>query len=185
MAWIKFIDEAGAKGDLKKLYEELSEKRGKVANIMRIQSLNPEAMKAHIDLYLSLMFTESGLTREQRELIGTVVSAVNNCQYCVQHHALALNHYWQDEERLKRFFRDYKSFELPDKERKMLDYAIKLTTDPHSIIEEDIRALHRVGFSDEDILNINMIISYFNFTNRIALGLGVKFTPEEVKGYKY
>ncbi len=38
---------------------------------------------------------------------------------------------------------------------------------------------------DEDILLVNLIISYFNFVNRIALGLGVGFSEEEVKGYKY
>jgi len=42
----------------------------------------------------------------------------------------------------------------------------------------------RVGFNDGDILNINLITSYFNFVNRIALGLGVRFTPEEAKGSK-
>ncbi|HKK03778.1 MAG TPA: peroxidase-related enzyme, partial [Gammaproteobacteria bacterium] len=40
------------------------------------------------------------------------------------------------------------------------------------------------GFSDEDILLANLIISYFNFVNRIALGLGVEHSEEEVQGYK-
>ena len=39
--------------------------------------------------------------------------------------------------------------------------------------------------TDEDILNINLVVSYFNFVNRIANGLGVEFSEEEVKGYKY
>ncbi|MGM0510932.1 MAG: peroxidase-related enzyme, partial [Thermoplasmatota archaeon] len=41
------------------------------------------------------------------------------------------------------------------------------------------------GFGDDDILNIDLVASYFNFVNRIALGLGVEFLPEEVKGYDY
>jgi uncharacterized protein YciW len=45
--------------------------------------------------------------------------------------------------------------------------------------------LKQNGWNDEDILLTNLIVSYFNFVNRIALGLGVEFSEEEVKGYKY
>lgn len=41
------------------------------------------------------------------------------------------------------------------------------------------------GFSDTDILTINLITSYFNFVNRIALGLGVGFSDDEITGYMY
>jgi hypothetical protein len=30
-----------------------------------------------------------------------------------------------------------------------------------------------------------MITAYFNFVNRIAMGLGADFSPEEVAGYRY
>jgi len=42
-----------------------------------------------------------------------------------------------------------------------------------------------VGLTDEEILSVNLVTSYFNFVNRIALGLGVEFSEEEIKGYKY
>jgi hypothetical protein len=32
---------------------------------------------------------------------------------------------------------------------------------------------------------VNMIAASFNFVNRIAEGLGVDFSPEEVAGYRY
>ena len=51
--------------------------------------------------------------------------------------------------------------------------------------EEDIVALREKGLSDSEILSVNLIASYFNFVNRIALGLGVEFTPDEVGGYEY
>jgi len=50
--------------------------------------------------------------------------------------------------------------------------------------QEDIDSLRNAGYSDEDILNINLIMSYFNFVNRIALGLGVEYSEEEARGYK-
>lgn len=158
--------------------------RGKIANIMRIQSLNPRALKAHLKLYLTIMFESSSLPRELRELIAVVVSSANKCEYCIRHHAEALNYYWRNEERIRRLIEDYKSVDLPNRIVKMLDYAVKLTLNPSSVSESDIMELKRCGFSDENILDINLIVSYFNFVNRIALGLGVEFTEEEIKGYK-
>ena len=45
------------------------------------------------------MFKHSGLSREQRELIAVVVSNENNCDYCLNHHAKALNHYWKNKKK--------------------------------------------------------------------------------------
>ena len=73
MSWITTIDENESSGELKEIYEELKKKRGKVSNIMKVQSLNPSAMKEHMNLYVTLMFQKSGLNREEREMIAVVV----------------------------------------------------------------------------------------------------------------
>jgi len=57
--------------------------------------------------------------------------------------------------------------------------------EPHAMVEADVQGLRDCDLADEDVLTINLITSYFNFVNRIALGLGVAFSPEEVEGYKY
>ena len=183
MPWISVIDEVEATGKLE-IYEELKEKRGKVGNILKVHSLNPQAMKDHADLYVTLMFGKFRLTREERELIPLAVSTTNGCEYCINHHAEALNNYWKDSGHVKKLVQDFRSLDLPERIIKMFEYAIKLTKTPHTINQNDINALRKCGFSDEDILNINLITSYFNFVNRIALGLGVEFTPEEARGYK-
>lgn len=68
---------------------------------------------------------------------------------------------------------------------KLLEYAEKLTRVPHKVTSDDVQKLKKAGWKDEDILMANLIISYFNFVNRIALGLGVEFSEDEIKGYKY
>ena len=185
MPWIQTVDESDAREPLKQAYETIKGTRGKVANIMKIQSLNPRSMKNHMDLYLTLMFGPSGLKRDERELIAVVVSASNDCQYCVNHHAEALNHYWKNMERIKTMIRDFRSIDLPERLRTMLEYVVKLTKTPNAMEQSDIATLRTCGFSDEDILNINLIASYFNFVNRTALGLGVEFNADEMRGYKY
>ncbi len=82
IAWITTVDEAEASGDLAAAYAECADRKtGHVAHIYKIHSLNPGAMLAHRALYRTLLFGPSPLKRYQREMIGTVVSALNDCHY--------------------------------------------------------------------------------------------------------
>ncbi len=185
MAWIKQINEDEAKGKLQKVYNKISEKRGKLANIMKVHSLDPVTMQNHLNLYLSIMFNKSGLNREEKELVAVVVSALNNCAYCINHHAEALNYYWKDDEKISALISDYKSLDFSIRVHAILNYAEKLTLTPSLVNEYDIQNLRIHNLTDEDILNLNSVISYFNFVNRIATGLGVEFSKDETKGYNY
>ncbi len=185
MPWVKQIGEDKAEGKLKEIYTDLTKNRGKVSNIMKVHSLDPETMKNHLDMYMSIMFNNSSLEREERELIAVVVSALNNCSYCIHHHAEALNHYWKDDAKINALVTDHKSIDFPIRTLAILNYAEKLTLTPGMVNEYDVQNLRIHDIKDEDILNINLVVSYFNFVNRIANGLGVEFSEEEVKGYKY
>ncbi len=66
----------------------------------------------------------------------------------------------------------------------MLAYAVKLTRSPGDVSEEDVSMLRSAGLADNEILDVALVTSYFNFVNRIALGLGVGWTEEEISGYK-
>ena len=48
MAWIDIIDEENAEGSLKDQYDQLIEPWGGVDNILKIHSLNPESLAAHV-----------------------------------------------------------------------------------------------------------------------------------------
>jgi len=185
MPYIKVISEENAEGELKSIYEEIIKGRGKLSNIMKIHSLYPDSMVKHMDLYKTLMFAKSGLSRELKETIAVVVSRANECEYCINHHAEALLFYWKDPEKIKLIKEDFRKIEFEEKVLSVLKYADKLTREPHKISETDVDKLKDNAWTDDDILLINMIVSYFNFVNRIALGLGVEFSEEEMTGYKY
>jgi uncharacterized peroxidase-related enzyme len=129
MAWIKLIEEKEATGKLRECYDHIKRTKGKIA-ILKVQSLNPDALKAHLELYLKLMFGESGLTRIQREMIATAVSATNNCAYCATHHGEALLRLTKDADLVRRIKEDFARVDLPQKDHVMLNYAVKLTKNP-------------------------------------------------------
>jgi uncharacterized peroxidase-related enzyme len=186
MAFIDIIEPENATGSLKEIYDDLKKKRGKLAQIHKIQSLNPETITAHMDLYMSVMFSQSPLSRAQREMMAVVVSAANDCEYCQQHHGQALNHYWKDRKRIEQLREDYNNLDLNSVDKQLCQLAKVLTKTPNGVDEDKhLQPLKDTGLSDRAILDAVLVISYFNFVNRMVLGLGVETNEEEMQGYKY
>ena len=183
MAWIEEIEVTEAEGALAEIYAQLLKQRGKVSNILKVHSLNPAAMEDHLDLYVTLMFGKSGLSRLEREAIAVVVSASNDCEYCVMHHAESLRHYIDDDETLNLLMTADGLETLEPRLSNIVRHAEKLTDAPGAMTESDLGELRAEGLSDKDILDLTMIVGYFNFVNRIAVGLGVEFSADEVRGY--
>jgi uncharacterized peroxidase-related enzyme len=81
MSWIPTVDPDEATGPLRRLYDQAIGRAGKVYQILRLMSPNPEVLRASMALYRAVMFGESGLSRVQREMLATVVSRANRCRY--------------------------------------------------------------------------------------------------------
>jgi len=81
-AWINVIPEDKAAGLLKELYDqEWGQEEQGVDNILAVHSLNPPTLRAHADLYHTVMHGKSPLSRTEREMVAVVVSAINHCHY--------------------------------------------------------------------------------------------------------
>lgn len=81
MPWIQVISLEDATGFLLQQYEKALKRTGRIWHIVSIMSQNPKAMKASMDFYGVLMVGRSPLSRSQREMLATVVSAANHCVY--------------------------------------------------------------------------------------------------------
>ena len=81
-AVIDVISEDQAEGLLRELYEkEWDKEHHLVDNILKVHSLHPETLRAHVDLYRTVMYGRSAITRPEREMIGVVISVINQCEY--------------------------------------------------------------------------------------------------------
>ena len=81
MAHIRLIEVDEATGALRREYDAAIGRAGKVFNIVKAMSLRPSVLKRSMDLYVGIMFGASGLSRQERELLATVVSRTNECHY--------------------------------------------------------------------------------------------------------
>jgi uncharacterized peroxidase-related enzyme len=186
MSKIKVIEPHEAEGRLKEIYDDLEKKRGQIAEVHKIQSLRPESIVKHMDLYMEIMFSKSELSRAKREMIAVVVSMANDCRYCATHHGSALNHYWKDTDRLEKLQNDYTDAALSAEEIALCEFAEKLTKTPGISNKIDLTAdLRTSGLSDSAILDAGLVVSYFNFVNRMVLSLGVALEEDAGKNYKY
>lgn len=184
MAFIKVVGQDKARGELATAYERVAGKRGKVSNVLAVQSLDPKALAAHLSLYQAVMFSGEGLSRREREAVAVVVSAANGCPYCVAHHQAALVAH-SSEGFAEALAKGEEPAGLTGRERALAGFAMVNTlapmADPSAVAE-----LREAGLSDLEVLQAAQVVAYFNFVNRMVLALGVSLEGDGgEKGYKY
>lgn len=185
MAFIEMIEHDQASAELRSIYDHLIATRGKLADVHKIQSLNPPTVLSHMNLYKDIMFGNSPLKRYQREMIAVVVSSLNQCEYCIKHHQEALMHFWKNEKKIIELIRQSETMNISDGDMALCKFAREVTLSPELITRQKIDNLRRMGLDDRSILDATLVVSYFNFVNRIVLALGLETNASEQAGYKY
>ena len=193
MAWIKTIPWSAANKQLRRAIEkqkrlypteyemsdqteyEMSDQTLDSINesIVNSHSLIPDALYHAFANFGVLMAPELPLTRKQHEMISTVVSTTNRCDYWITSHAEFLRQVTLDENLVKTLIDDYTTAPVSRGDAVMLNYAVKLTKDATSITSTDHKNLRTAGFNDQAILQITLIAAWFNYINRVADALGV------------
>ena len=81
MAWIELVPDDEATGNLKQFYDAAIKRAGRVYEIVRTMSPNPQVLEASMTFYIKLMKGASGVSRKEREMLAVVTSASNGCYY--------------------------------------------------------------------------------------------------------
>lgn len=184
MSWIKTIPFEKATGKLLKIYQKVAGPNNNIDNVLKIHSLRPHSLEGHMKLYKNVLHHHNNtLPKWYLESLGTYVSHLNKCNYCVQHHAEGLKRLLKEEK--EKFDKIKKGIEkdqpisgFNEKELNGFVYAKKLTLNHNDISQKDIEELRRSGYDDGEILEINQVVSYFNYVNRTVVGLGVDVTGD-------
>lgn len=186
MSWIKVIPFDEAKGKLKAIYKKIKGPNNQIDNVLSIHSLRPHTLIGHMSLYKNtLHHSQNTFANWQLEFLGTYTSYINNCDYCYQHHFEGMRRFLRDDDKAKTLKKhiENNSLEtyLDEKEYALVAYAHKLTLQQESVSKADIAYLRNLGYDDGEILEVNQVVSYFNYANRTVNGLGVN-TEGEVLG---
>jgi len=178
MSWIDTVPYEEASGRLKELYERIKGPDNNIDNIMMMHSLRPHSMEGHMAIYKYVLH-HSGNTIPKwfLEALGVWVSALNDCDYCFQHHFAGMKRLVADDaksETIKAAIigRDINKAPLSEREKLAMVYAQALTAAPPKTTQSMVIELRNAGYEDGEILEINQVVSYFAYANRTVLGLG-------------
>src|SRR5216684_1074260 len=153
--------------EMQAYFEKCQEKLGFVPNVLKAFAFDNGKLEAFVEYRQQLVQAAESLSKLEVEMIATVVSSQNRCFYCITAHGNSVRQLGGPLLG-EMIVQNYRAARLPKRQRAMLDFAVKLTTQPWEIEEEDRARLRRVGFNDRDIWDIASVAAFYNMTNRLA-----------------
>lgn len=130
-----------------------------------------------------LLRSNEGLSRADRELIGTYVSHVNDCFYCDQSHgAIACIYLNGDNDIVEMVRKDFPNANISDKLKSLLAIAGKVAESGKSVTAELIEKAKQSGATDLDIHDTVLIAAAFCMFNRYVDGLAT-VAPSDMDSY--
>lgn len=155
--------------DIRRRIAEVEEKAGFIPNIFLAMARRPDEFRAFFDYHDALMEKETpGLSPAEREMIVVATSARNQCQYCVIAHGAILRIRAKNPQIADQIATNYRKADISERQRVMLDYALKVSREAELIDESDYQRLNAHGFDDEDIWDIGSISAFFGLSNRLV-----------------
>ena len=154
--------------DMRLMLEEIQEKTGFIPNVFMALAHRPDELRAFVAYHDALMKRDSGLSKAEREMIVIATSAENSCLYCIISHGAILRIYSKHPTLSDQIAANYRKAELTDRQKAMLDFAVKICNRSAEVGDQDFAELRAHGFSDEDIWDIGAITALFALSNRMA-----------------
>ena len=164
--------------DLKRRVLAVQEKAGFIPNIFLALAHRPDEFRAFFTYHDALMERESGLSKAEREMIVVATSGLNQCIYCVVAHGAILRIREKNQLNADQVATNYQKADISDRQKAMLDFAVKVSQKSYEVCENDIKALLHQGFSEEDVWDIGSISALFALSNRIANMAGIRPNDE-------
>ena len=161
-------DVASLPADMRERILAVQEKAGFVPNVFLALAHRPAEFRAFFAYHDALMEKEGGLSKAEREMIVVATSGANHCQYCVVAHGAILRVRAKNPLIADQVAVNHLEADLGERERGMLDFALKVARHSEQVDERDFEKLRPHGFSDDDIWDIAAITALFALSNRMA-----------------
>lgn len=146
----------------------VQEKSGFVPNVFLVLAHRPDEFRAFFAYHDALMDKPGNLTKAEREMIVVATSNLNQCQYCVVAHGAILRIRAKNPLIADQVAVNYRKADITPRQKAMIDFAIKVSTEAYRIGDDDIDVLASHGFDAEDVWDIAAIAAFFGLSNRLA-----------------
>ena len=155
--------------DLRTRMLDVQQKAGFIPNVFLTLAHRPDECRAFFAYHDALMLKDTpALNKAEREMIVVTTSGANDCVYCVVAHGAILRIYTKNPRIADQVATNHRKAEITDKQRAMLDYALKVCLRSNELDEADFVALRAFGFTEDDIWDIGSITAFFGMSNRLA-----------------
>ena len=78
------------------------------------------------------------------------------------------------DEQIAQFTKDFRTAEIDDATKAMLEFAVKVTTAASTVTPTDLDRLRAYGFTDEALFAVVEVVGFFCYVNRIADAFGIE-----------
>jgi AhpD family alkylhydroperoxidase len=113
----------------------------------------------------------SGLEQSLYHLVKTRASQINGCAFCIHMHTRDARAHGETEERLYLLDAWRESPLYSDRERAALAWTEALTLISETHAPDDVYEEVRKHFSEQETVNLTMLIGMINLWNRFAIGM--------------
>jgi len=176
--WLETVDDVGATPEQAALVEAVSPTPDGRA-YYAVLAHDVPALRERTGLFNAVMYGPGGVRRADRELASVAASLINGCVYCTSVHARRYVQLTKETALIERLLDEGVETELGERERTVVDYAVKLTRDPAGMTAADLAPLRRVGLSDMEILDVTHATAMFAWANRLMQTLGEGESPDD------
>ena len=146
----------------------VQERSGFIPNVFLVLARRPDEFRAFFAYHDALMDRPGNLTPAEREMIVVATSGLNQCQYCVVAHGAILRIRAKDALIADQLAVNYRKADVTERQRAMLDFAVRVCSEAHAVSEADFATLRSHGFTEDDAWDIAAIAAFFALSNRIA-----------------
>jgi len=146
----------------------VQEKSGFVPNVFLVLAHRPDEFRAFFAYHDALMDKPGNLTKAEREMIVVATSNLNQCQYCVVAHGAILRIRAKNPLIADQVAINYRKADITERQKAMIDFAIKVSTEAYKVGDGDLEILTAHGFTSEDAWDIAAISAFFGLSNRLA-----------------
>jgi uncharacterized peroxidase-related enzyme len=164
--------------DIRERIEKVNEKSGFIPNVFLALAHRPEEFRAFFAYHDAIMERDSGLTKAEREMIVVATSSANSCHYCVIAHGAILRIRSKNPLLADQIAVNYLKADITPRQQAMLGFAMLVSQDAESIVDEDLVQMRELGFSDEDLWDIGAVAAFFALSNRMANLTGMRPNDE-------